>query len=76
AQSRLTIPRSNRSALNLKQSVGGLPVIEMFGTSMFVPVNEAYWKNYPSSTNYYEGPWWWWSNFKFMVAKIQPKRAD
>ncbi len=57
----------------LKELVGGLPAIEMFGTSKFVPVNETYWKNYPSANNYYEGPWWWWSNFKFIVAKIQPK---
>jgi peptide/nickel transport system substrate-binding protein len=60
----------------LKELVAGLPVIEMFGTSKFVPVNETYWQNYPSSTNYYEGPWWWWSNFKFIVAKIEPKPAN
>jgi peptide/nickel transport system substrate-binding protein len=60
----------------LKELVKGLPSIEMFGTSKFVPVNETYWQNYPSAKNYYEGPWWWWSNFKFIVAKLQPKTAD
>jgi peptide/nickel transport system substrate-binding protein len=56
----------------LKELVKGLPAIEMFGTSKFVPVNETYWTNYPSAENYYEGPWWWWSNFKFIAAKIKP----
>lgn len=46
--------------------------IPMFGTSKFVPVNQTYWTNYPSADNYYEGPWWWWSNFKYIVAQIKP----
>lgn len=46
--------------------------IPMFGTSKFVPVNQTYWSNYPSADNYYEGPWWWWSNFKYIVAQIEP----
>ena len=57
----------------LKELVEGLPAIEMFGTSKFVPVNETYWTNYPSADNYYEGPWWWWwwwSNFKFVAAQL------
>lgn len=37
-----------------------------------VPVNEGYWTNYPTAENPYEGPWWWWSNFKFTVARIKP----
>lgn len=48
--------------------------IPMFGTSKFVPVNEYYWTNYPTADNYYEGPWWWWSNFKYIVAHIEPKQ--
>ena len=56
----------------LKELVEGLPVIEMFGTSKFVPVNETYWTNYPAADNYYEGPWWWWSNFKFIAAQLEP----
>lgn len=58
----------------LKELVGGLPVIEMFGTSKFVPVNQTYWTNYPSAENYYEGPWWWWSNFKFIAARLEPQQ--
>jgi peptide/nickel transport system substrate-binding protein len=60
----------------LKELATGLPVIEMFGTSKFVPVNETYWQNYPSADNAYEGPWWWWSNFKFIVARLQPAAAN
>ncbi|GHA25099.1 peptide ABC transporter substrate-binding protein [Devosia pacifica] len=60
----------------LKEMVEGLPAIEMFGTSKFVPVNETYWTNYPSADNYYEGPWWWWSNFKFIVAQIEPAASE
>jgi peptide/nickel transport system substrate-binding protein len=56
----------------LKELAKGMPVIPMFGTSKFVPVNTTYWTNYPSSSNYYEGPWWWWSNFKYIVARLQP----
>src|SRR3954447_12741876 len=56
----------------LKELVIGMPVIPMFGTSKFVPVNSTYWTNFPSSTNYYEGPWWWWSNFKYTVARLKP----
>jgi len=48
--------------------------IPMFGTSKFVPVNETYFTNFPTADNYYEGPWWWWSNFKYIVANIQPKQ--
>lgn len=47
--------------------------IPMFGTSKFVPVNETYFQNYPTADNYYEGPWWWWSNFKYIVSQIQPR---
>lgn len=56
----------------LKQLLAGMPVIPMFGTAKFVPVNTTYWTNFPSATNDYEGPWWWWSNFKFTVAKLKP----
>lgn len=48
--------------------------IPMFGTSKFVPVNETYFTNYPTADNYYEGPWWWWSTFKFIIAHIEPKQ--
>lgn len=55
----------------LQALVTKMPDIDMFGTSKFVPVNTHYWTNYPSSTNAYEGPWWWWSNFKFIMPHVK-----
>jgi len=45
----------------LQELVVGMPVIDMVGTSKFVPVNETYWTNFATAENYYEGPWWWWT---------------
>jgi len=56
----------------LQELVIGLPVIDVVGTSKFVPVNETYWTNFASADNYYEGPWWWWTQFKMMMAEIRP----
>lgn len=55
----------------LQELAQQLPVIEMFGTSKFVPVNTYYWDNFPTAKNYYEGPWWWWSNFKYTVSQLK-----
>lgn len=55
----------------LQELVKGMPVIDMVGTSKFVPVNETYWTNFASADNYYEGPWWWWTQFKMMMAEIK-----
>lgn len=63
------IPLSKELLMTLASELSWLP---MFGTSKFVPVNEAYFHNYPTAENYYEGPWWWWSNFKYIVSQIQP----
>lgn len=57
----------------LMQMAAEMHWIPMFGTSKFVPVNEHYWTNFPTADNYYEGPWWWWSNFKYIVANIKAK---
>jgi len=56
----------------LQELVVGMPVIDMVGTSKFVPVNETYWTNFATAENYYEGPWWWWTQFKMMMAEIEP----
>lgn len=56
----------------LEELVMGMPVIDMVGTSKFVPVNETYWTNFASADNYYEGPWWWWTQFKKMMVEIKP----
>jgi peptide/nickel transport system substrate-binding protein len=59
----------------LKSLVTAMPDIDMFGTSKFVPVDAHYWTNFPSANNFYEGPWWWWSNFKFIMAHFQPSNG-
>lgn len=46
--------------------------LPMFGTSKLVPTNSTYWTNYPDSENPYNGPWWWWSCFKFIVNEFKP----
>ena len=46
--------------------------LPMFGTSKLVPTNSTYWTNYPDSENPYNGPWWWWSCFKFIMVEFEP----
>ena len=49
-----------------------MPLIPMFASTQLVPVDSYYWKNFPTSTNQYNGPWWWWSNFKFILPNLKP----
>jgi peptide/nickel transport system substrate-binding protein len=56
----------------MKAWVAEMPWLPMFGTSKFVPVDTYYWEGYPSVDNYYEGPWWWWSLFKYMTPNFTP----
>lgn len=36
------------------------------------PTNDTYWTGYPNSENAYNGPWWWWSTFKYFLPYITP----
>lgn len=56
----------------LKQFVVEMPWIPCFGTSKIIPVDNYYWTNFVSANNNYEGPFWWWSNFKYHMTEIQP----
>ncbi len=56
----------------MKAWVSQMPWIPMFGTSKFVPTDTYYWTGFPSPDNFYEGPWWWWSLFKYMTPKFTP----
>ena len=38
----------------------------------FVPTNSTYFENYPSADSPYNGPWWWWSCFKYILPEITP----
>lgn len=60
----------------MKTFVEEMPAIPMFGTAKFVPVVETYWKGFQDSENPFEGPWWWWSQFKFYTTKIEPVQAQ
>lgn len=55
-----------------KQFVKELPFLAMFGTSKFVPVDTYYWEGFQSSNNGFEGPWWWWSQFKYYTPHLKP----
>ena len=56
----------------LKIAVMDMPFIGFHSGVKFVPTNSTYWTNYPSASNPYNGPWWWWSCFKYIVPEIQP----
>jgi len=56
----------------MKAWVDEMPWLPMFGTSKFVPVVTTYWENLPTSDNPYEGPWWWWSLFKYQTPFFEP----
>jgi peptide/nickel transport system substrate-binding protein len=56
----------------MKAWVEEMPWLPMFGTSKFVPVDTYYWDGLPTDENAYEGPWWWWSLFKYITPQIQP----
>ncbi|WP_197081223.1 ABC transporter substrate-binding protein [Gordoniibacillus kamchatkensis] len=55
-----------------KEFVKGMPFIPMFGTSKFVPVDTYYWSGFQTSKNEFEGPWWWWSQFKYYTPHYKP----
>ncbi len=56
----------------LKVYVEEMPWLPMFGTSKFVPVDTYYWEGFPTADNHYEGPWWWWSLFKYIMPHLEP----
>ncbi len=55
-----------------KEIIINAPFTPFIGTSKLVPVTTHYWTNIQTSTNAYEGPWWWWSNFKYSLSKYKP----
>lgn len=59
----------------LKECVKDLPIINFTNGTKFVPTNSTYWENYPCANNAYDGPWWWWSRFKYALPNIKPVMA-
>ncbi|MGN0802845.1 MAG: ABC transporter substrate-binding protein [Candidatus Faecivicinus sp.] len=68
APSDATYELSKEALMIMADEAAWLP---MFGTSKLVPTNSTYWTNYPDSENPYNGPWWWWSCFKFIVTEFK-----
>ncbi len=59
----------------IKVAVEEMPFIGFHSGVKFVPTNSTYWTNYPNAQNPYNGPWWWWSCFKYILAEISPVGA-
>ena len=59
----------------LKECVTDMPNINFLAGTKFVPTNSTYWEGYPNAENPYNGPWWWWSCFKYMLPNITPTQA-
>ena len=56
----------------LKTAIEDLPFIGFHSGVKFVPTNSTVWEGYPSADNPYNGPWWWWSCFKYIAPYITP----
>lgn len=54
----------------IKVSTLDMPFIGFHSGIKFVPTNTTVWTNYPSADNPYNGPWWWWSCFKYIVQEV------
>ena len=74
-----TDPESDRSyelhTEFLKECVTDMPEINFLSGTKFVPTNSTYWEGYPDADNPYNGPWWWWSCFKYMLPNITATQA-
>ena len=55
----------------LKLVIEEMPWVGFHGGIKFCPINTTYWTNWPSATNNYDGPWWWWSCFKYIAWQLQ-----
>ncbi|MBS6194543.1 MAG: ABC transporter substrate-binding protein [Clostridiales bacterium] len=58
-----------------QECVKDMPVINFLSGTKFVPTNSTYWEGYPNAENPYNGPWWWWSCFKYMLPNITPTQG-
>lgn len=71
-----TDPASDRSyelhVEFLQEAVKEMPAVNFGNGTKFVPTNSTYWENYPTAQNAYDGPWWWWSRFKYALPNITP----
>ncbi|HBN97500.1 MAG TPA: hypothetical protein DDZ66_14510 [Firmicutes bacterium] len=56
----------------MKAATADMPFLGFHSGVKFVPTNSTFWENYPSAENPYNGPWWWWSCFKYITTEITP----
>jgi peptide/nickel transport system substrate-binding protein len=56
----------------LKIAVMDMPFIGFHSGVKFVPTNSSVWEGYPTAQNPYNGPWWWWSTFKYIMCEFTP----
>lgn len=56
----------------VKVAIEDMPFIGFHSGVKFVPTNSTYWTGYPNAENPYNGPWWWWSCFKYIVPHLTP----
>ncbi|NLP34317.1 MAG: ABC transporter substrate-binding protein [Clostridiales bacterium] len=56
----------------MKVAIEDMPFVGFHSGVKFVPTNSTLWENYPSAKNPYNGPWWWWSCFKYITTEITP----
>ena len=56
----------------LKLVAGAQIGISVQAGTKLVPINETYWKGFPTNEDPYEGPWWWWSLFRGIVTHLKP----
>ncbi len=54
----------------LKCAIEDMPMIGFHSGVKFVPANSSVWEGYPTADNAYNGPWWWWSCFKYIAPYI------
>ena len=67
-------PRSYEIGIEwMKIAIQDMPVLTFHSGVKFVPVNTTFWTNYPTADNPYNGPWWWWSCFKYILTEITPQ---
>ena len=60
----------------LKIAIKDIPFIGILSGTKFVPTNNTYWTNFPNSGNPYNGPWWWWSCFKYILPELKQTEMD
>lgn len=73
----LAMPRTDEKMVSrtmdlLKIMVDENPNLVMYGAATFTPYDTYYWEGMPDASNSYAGPWQWWSNYKYVVPKLQP----